>query len=832
MPQRERQVELQFPLAGLHRRFAQQAQPPYTTDSCQNVRPRDCIEGRLRGGSRPGLKHLTETGDLATQINGLLVTEPFDGSSYRQWAEEFSSPTLGRDWGPLTLQSSATTYAFPELSNGVARSESGIRGAVRTPIQRLDAAKPRSIEMLVDLREGEGATIANSYYLFARVPSGVGYQPEDIAGSYGVLAQFYFDGTDVQCDLYGYLPGTNSNDTGSLALSGLQSSSEFWVTLSLEPVASGAGLVARAHIDGRLVAETGDIVTANLGDRFGFALAAIGSSVPTVVSAARCNYHETIATQSAARQIIALAGNDIYAAPLDLSGSFVQQASSLLVESASRRLRMAQYYGNVLIADYGNVVAEGDNGRIQGTTGDKALVYRSTNLSYAWEGATPTNLVMELFNVQGVEATGAWPIVSINTTHAGAVELDDDFIQIPNGEKASCSYRLRRAPKVYSLQNATMTRWLASAGKGYVPLGCHIVGIYRDRVFLADDRVVYFSRSGDPFDWDFGGDPDDAGRATAITLSSAGLPPQQIVAVIPGMDDYLYIAGTKSLMVLRGDITLGGQVDPVERVQGIRGPDAWCYGPSGEIFYLGREGLMRLLPPPYRPEPVSRTKLPRELLVQDALQYTKDGPMLAHDVESRGINIFFDQGQTNIDQTELLGYFVDFDSFGFWPEYYRGAHYPFAIANAPDLPKGVTASTEWSRVLLAGRDGKVRVFHSSSATDDPDDDDSDINNNVFIGPIRVGDGLVRDGILRRIRASLGNASGAVTWSIHAGKTAEAAIAASASASGTFAAGLSNWQPTRVAGPFIYVKLAGSGSTRWAMEQAAADFLTTGGVRNG
>lgn len=49
-------LELRFPTAGLVRRFGYQNQPPYTTCGAKNVRPFDTLEGRERGGSRPGLR--------------------------------------------------------------------------------------------------------------------------------------------------------------------------------------------------------------------------------------------------------------------------------------------------------------------------------------------------------------------------------------------------------------------------------------------------------------------------------------------------------------------------------------------------------------------------------------------------------------------------------------------------------------------------------------------------------------------------------------------------------------------------------------------------------
>ena len=61
MPNKDKRVSLYFPTGGLVTGTAFQKQPPYTTHSCQNVRPIESLTGRERGGSRPGLSKLSAT---------------------------------------------------------------------------------------------------------------------------------------------------------------------------------------------------------------------------------------------------------------------------------------------------------------------------------------------------------------------------------------------------------------------------------------------------------------------------------------------------------------------------------------------------------------------------------------------------------------------------------------------------------------------------------------------------------------------------------------------------------------------------------------------------
>lgn len=69
--------ELQFPVAGLDKSKAIQQQAPYTTPYVLNVWPYDQLEGRSRGGSRPGLKKAYAT-DLSSPINVLVVCTTID----------------------------------------------------------------------------------------------------------------------------------------------------------------------------------------------------------------------------------------------------------------------------------------------------------------------------------------------------------------------------------------------------------------------------------------------------------------------------------------------------------------------------------------------------------------------------------------------------------------------------------------------------------------------------------------------------------------------------------------------------------------------------------
>lgn len=105
-----RSVDLLFPTAGLVRRSGYQQQAPYSTPDCLNVRPFDPLEGRERGGSRPGLKKSFATvfggGNPIQSLASVTVADD-DGTirdvlvvvaegivKYTDAAEAFQSPVV------------------------------------------------------------------------------------------------------------------------------------------------------------------------------------------------------------------------------------------------------------------------------------------------------------------------------------------------------------------------------------------------------------------------------------------------------------------------------------------------------------------------------------------------------------------------------------------------------------------------------------------------------------------------------------------------------------------------------------------------------------------
>jgi hypothetical protein len=84
---KSRQITLRFPLGGVDRRLGFQAHQPFTTPAALNVYPDDCVTGRARGGSRPGLSK-ANTHDVSAQyqfISSVNVNVGTSGADYQRY---------------------------------------------------------------------------------------------------------------------------------------------------------------------------------------------------------------------------------------------------------------------------------------------------------------------------------------------------------------------------------------------------------------------------------------------------------------------------------------------------------------------------------------------------------------------------------------------------------------------------------------------------------------------------------------------------------------------------------------------------------------------------
>jgi hypothetical protein len=72
-------MKLFFPYKGINKNWEVSAGPDYTSPDMLNVRPRDTLQGRIRGGQRPGLTKLYAD-DLGGPVAAMCMITKLDSS--------------------------------------------------------------------------------------------------------------------------------------------------------------------------------------------------------------------------------------------------------------------------------------------------------------------------------------------------------------------------------------------------------------------------------------------------------------------------------------------------------------------------------------------------------------------------------------------------------------------------------------------------------------------------------------------------------------------------------------------------------------------------------
>jgi hypothetical protein len=165
-------------------------------------------------------------------------------------------------------------------------------------------------------------------------------------------------------------------------------------------------------------------------------------------------------------------------------------------------------------------------------------------------------------------------------------------------------------------------------------------------------------------------------------------------------------------------------------------------------------------------------------------------------------------------------WFVDLRSGAFWPMTFDSDHEPYVCHGV----RGGFGEYE-TRAYFGCRDGYIRAFSNNQVTDDG----QPFTSTVYIGPISLGKPGMMEGIIAELNVVLATPSGSVSWSIHVGDTPEAALAADASASGTFTMGTNYRHHPRCRGSVAFLKLTAS-RTYWAMESCMTRIMETGRFR--
>lgn len=826
-------VNLEFPLGGLHRRFAYQKQPPYTTPDALNVRPDGRQEGRARGGSRPGLGKAYDNqlgsgnpvrmlADLMTiKTDGLHFWE--DNFRGEPWAYPNDPPT--GDWTvPDWATNGGVSLRYQgEYATRAPHTEGSI---VLNAVTDLDTSQPYSVGLHVvpNYAHHNGA-----YYIYLRFAGTASTQSPHEDGVVIWLHAWHDESSSVNGLYYikveDNVGGVDQEPAGTRTY---QSSVDpyqpesGWFTVTVD------GDAIKVYWLGEEVCSvTGVTSTAATSVGFGMKKIASYTYVP-LAEAFRFDYHSTSSDLTNIRRkvIMAVSNGDLYRDVLQ-DGTENPRTMELVANQptdalvADRYLQAVQRQGKLYIADHDDPVAEDVNGSF---TGGKVMT--SGTLNWANEGVDITRDVIFIFDGTQTIINGTYKIASISGTD---LTLDTTGLDSAHDtQTGTCSFKIVRSPKEYLSSTDTLSIWvpdiydsddeaagLGTSGyrKGSIELECPGIVLWRDRVGVwgAPDtpHVIFFSRSKDPYDWDFGQPQSDADRATTLELEYAGTPGEAITAAIPHSYDYLVVACADSLWVQRGDPAFGAMFDNLSRSVGIISRGAWCSGPDGEIVFLTRNDGLYILRPGAGmfPEALSREVLPRELR---GLNPDDTEIHLSYDAGDMGVHIYL----TPKVGTRTHWWFA-WGTKGFWKVSLPEDYQPFCTLQNVQHP-GRT-----STVLLGDKDGYIRSFGPEGGQ--VLDELTAFETYALYGPIRLGRNEYMEGMLKELIGVLPENvnAGDIEWSLWPGETHdEAALAhrldgAKPFARGVWSTGSSDDQGLQITerprtrGGSMFLKLSGN-----------------------
>lgn len=371
--------------------------------------------------------------------------------------------------------------------------------------------------------------------------------------------------------------------------------------------------------------------------------------------------------------------------------------------------------------------------------------------------------------------------------------------------------------RYYDPLDNTVRDWVASAGflpeasDGSLP---RLICTWRGRIVLSgvigDPQNWFMSAVNDPTDFDYAPLSPSPTQAVAGNNASQGLVGDVITCLIPYSDDVLIFGSDHEIRMMRGDPMAGGQIDLITDAIGMAWGSPWCKDPDGRVYFLSNRTGIFMLKLGSAPIRISNQ-------IEKFLQAIDTGAStirLLWDDRYQGLHVFISPTE---EPAATTNFFYEVRTGAWWPDKFKNVnHQPLCCivvdGNGPD-----------DRVPLLGSwDGYVRTF----SPDVSDDDGTEVESEVWLGPILTKD--LDDVLFREMQAVLGEESGDVSFAVHVGRTAEAAIASPPAVSGTWKAGRNPTELVNASGYALYVKL--TATTPWAMEAVRAIMKVTGRVR--
>lgn len=407
-------------------------------------------------------------------------------------------------------------------------------------------------------------------------------------------------------------------------------------------------------------------------------------------------------------------------------------------------------------------------------------------------------------------------------------------------------------PFIYDPATHSVSTWTATDGT--TPLGCPVICTFRGRLALAGGTTtpygIFFSRQGDPLDWDYA--EEDDGAAVSLAAAFAGQIGETVTAMWPHADNCLIIGCPNSLWMLRGDPKTG-QLAAISHDHGIVDKFAFCTTPDGQFVFLSADGLYSIPAGCGQPIPesLSRESLPQELVgnVERSVTGGSGGQFkavtLAYDVYHRGLLISVTPNGAVAGTDTGSHWFFDWETKSFWPMSFGSGdtffHPTHAISRRNYVPvSNATASKSETQILFSDgnmrqfddaydMDDEVYAYENGTVTDGPEP--RRIRSHCIFGPF--GDAsLLNESLWAELSLVLSDSSTSVDVEIFSGRTAEEASQLAISGPPSWTARINGQRSPRmyprVRGASLYLKI--KANRRWAFEAATAVLAKVGRVR--
>lgn len=750
------------PLAGLNKKSAYKQKPPYATPDCQNVRVTDQLQQRERLGSRPGTrKAFYEELGSGSPINMLENINVVTPNSLRIWSDWFNAHTIDSIWSiPSWL-----TYAPTVLElGGTISTYNTEAGLVRAALSPFSVSSEYQVELFIIPHEGAHW---GRYQLFMSMndttpdinTEGVIVEIT-ITGTSGAYTGRVVDITSGVGTITAITPGT-IGDAKPFVLSAIRN-----------------GTNVKMYIDGVQVADV--TVGAHSYKRVGFSMYATVASGVCFVNGFRIQYNEGLYTEIE-KNILCAASNGIVYTNKQYINKMAAITSNLTLNTANL-IHGTDRYQKLYIADYEDVKTKQTDGVISGTSLDSASISDWTTL-----GINKYDYVVVL-------TAGTGPTLgtyTIDTVAAGNLTLGS-----APGNGSGISFYIQRAPKILDPIAGTLTLWTATTGS--VPIGAFTVGLYRDRILMILDHLYFFSRQGDPLDWNYGATGTDVQRAISSQLSEAGIVGQIIKAAAIASDDLIIFFCNSSTWRLAGDPTYGGQLGNISKTIGCVDKGAYCFTSKTNIVFLSFDGIYTLDANSLAtPTEISNGKLPTDLKAIDNKLHTVT---MAYDVANRGIDIFITPKSGGL----ATHWWFDWENKSFWP----------VLIPVDQQPHSLLYYSDENEVFLGCKDGYIRCFDADAAKDDG----TEFESYAVLGPMPLVKNDRNEGKMKEFTADVAVGSGSIDYDLHVGNSYESCLKSDPFMSGTWSTEGPNPKETPDAGGVCAsFKISNGENLPWAIE---------------